>query len=138
MKIRMLSIFVDDQRAALEFYTNVLGFQLKHNVPVGDDFWLTVVSPDEPDAAALLLEPAGHPAVKPYRDALRADGIPLAQFNVANLESEVERLKGLGVAFTMEPTDVGAAYVAVLDDTCGNLIQLLQTKDAAPEAPGAD
>lgn len=139
MKIRMLSVFVDDQRRALEFYTNVLGFQVKHNIPVGEDLWLTVVSPDEPDAAELLLEPAGHPAVKPYRDALRADGIPLAQFNVEDLEAEVARLKGLGVAFTMEVTDVGEALVAVLDDTCGNLIQLLQDKPAAnTESPGAD
>ncbi|RII41093.1 VOC family protein [Galactobacter valiniphilus] len=139
MKIRMLSVFVDDQRRALEFYTNVLGFQVKHNIPVGEDLWLTVVSPDEPDAAELLLEPAGHPAVKPYRDALRADGIPLAQFNVEDLGAEVARLKGLGVVFTMEVTDVGEALVAVLDDTCGNLIQLLQDKPAAnTESPGAD
>lgn len=139
MKIRMLSLFVDDQRRAREFYTNVLGFQVKHNIPVGEDLWLTVVSPDEPDAVELLLEPAGHPAVKPYRDALRADGIPLAQFNVEDLEAEVTRLKRLGVVFTMDPTDVGEALVAVLDDTCGNLIQLLQDKPAAnTESPGAD
>ncbi len=139
MKIRMLSVFVDDQRRALEFYTNVLGFQVKHNIPVGEDLRLTVVSPDEPDAAELLLEPAGRPAVKPYRDALRADGIPLAQFNVEDLEAEANRLKRLGVVFTMEPTDVGEALVAVLDDTCGNLIQLLQDKPAAnTESPGAD
>jgi hypothetical protein len=86
--------------------------------------WLTVVSPDEPDGIELLLEPAGHPAVKPYRDALVQDGIPLAQFAVADVRAEYERLRGLGVRFTQEPLEMGPVTTAVLDDTCGNLIQL--------------
>lgn len=134
MKIRMVSVFVDEQRRALDFYTRVLGFQVKHDVPVGDDAWLTVVSPDEPDAVELLLEPSGHPAVAPFRSALRADGIPLAQFAVDDLAAEHERLTGLGVQFTVPPTDIGMALIAVLDDTQGNLIQLIQPSDENPAA----
>lgn len=129
MKITLTSVFVDDQRAALAFYTEVLGFQKRHDIPLGEDSWLTVVSPEAPDGPELLLEPAGHPAVKPYRDALVEDGIPLAQFAVEDLEAEYSRLSGLGVMFTQPPMDVGTAMVAVLDDTCGNLIQLVQMKD---------
>lgn len=128
MRIALTSIFVNDQRAALDFYTRVLGFQKRHDIPLGEDAWLTVVSPEAPDGPELLLEPAGHPAVKPYRDALAEDGIPLAQFAVDDLEAEYERLSGLGVVFTQPPTDIGTAVVAVLDDTCGNLIQLLEMK----------
>lgn len=131
MRIAMTSVFVDDQAAARAFYTDVLGFQVRHDIPVGDDFWLTVVSPQDPDGAELLLEPAGHPAVKPYRDALRADGIPLAQFAVDDLAAEHTRLEGLGVRFTQPPTDIGTALFAVLDDTCGNLIQLIEHRPAA-------
>lgn len=131
MRIAMTSVFVDDQAAARAFYTDVLGFQVRHDIPVGDDFWLTVVSPQDPDGAELLLEPAGHPAVKPYRDALRADGIPLAQFAVDDLEAEHARLEGLGVRFMQPPTDIGTAIFAVLDDTCGNLIQLIEHRPAA-------
>ena len=131
MRIAMTSVFVDDQAAARAFYTDVLGFQVRHDIPVGDDFWLTVVSPQDPDGAELLLEPAGHPAVKPYRDALRADGIPLAQFAVDDLAAEHARLEGLGVRFTQPPTDIGTAIFAVLDDTCGNLIQLIEHRPAA-------
>jgi len=124
MKIHLTSVYVDDQREALDFYTNVLGFQLRHDIPLGDDAWLTVVSPEEPDGPQLLLEPAGHPAVKPYRDALVEDGVPLAQFAVDDVHAEYERLTQRGVVFTQPPTDVGDVVVAVFDDTCGNLIQI--------------
>ncbi|MEU9414380.1 VOC family protein [Streptomyces sp. NPDC048272] len=125
MKIHMTSVFVDDQAKALAFYTEILGFVKKHDVPVGEkDRWLTVVSRDEPGGTELLLEPAGHPAVKPYRDALVGDGIPLAQFAVDDVRAEYERLRGLGVRFTQEPVDMGPVTTAVFDDTCGNLIQI--------------
>ncbi|MFJ6533579.1 VOC family protein [Microbacterium sp. NPDC091662] len=130
MRIEMTSIFVDDQRKALAFYTDVLGFTKHHDIPLGDDSWLTVKSTEAPDGPELLLEPSGHPAVKPYRDALVEDGIPLAQFTVDDLHAEHTRLTGLGVVFTQPPTDIGNAWVAVLDDTCGNLIQLIQMKAA--------
>ena len=125
MRINLTSIFVDDQRDALAFYTDVLGFTLKHDIPIGEDAWLTVVSPDAPAGPELLLEPSNHPAVTPYRDALVADGIPLAQFAVNDVEAEHERLRKLGVVFTMPPTDVGDVTAAVFDDTCGNLIQII-------------
>ena len=128
MKIQLTSIYVEDQRAALAFYTDVLGFVARHDIPLGADSWLTVVSPDSPDGPELLLEPAGHPAVRPYRDALVADGIPLAQFAVDDVQAEHERLTQRGVTFTQPPTDIGPAVVAVLDDTCGNLIQLIAEK----------
>ena len=126
MKIHLTSVFVDDQRAALDFYTSVLGFEVHHDLPVGDDaWWLTVVSPDEPEGTQLLLEPSGHPAVKPYRDALVEDGIPLAQFFVDDVQAEYERLTERGVEFTQPPTDLGGVVMAVFDDTCGNLIQIV-------------
>jgi catechol 2,3-dioxygenase-like lactoylglutathione lyase family enzyme len=128
VKIRLTSIFVDDQRAALAFYTDVLGFVVRHDVPLGDDSWLTVVSPEDPDGPELLLEPAGHPAVKPYRDALVEDGIPLVQFAVDDVEAEYRRLTEKGVVFTQPPTDGGPVMVAVLDDTCGNLVQIVSAK----------
>ncbi|MEU3848179.1 VOC family protein [Streptomyces sp. NPDC029554] len=125
MKIHLTSVFVDDQAKALRFYTEILGFEKKHDVPVGEqDRWLTVVSPEEPGGTELLLEPAGHPAVKPYRDALIADGIPLMQFAVADVHAEYERLRALGVRFTQEPLEMGPVTTAVFDDTCGNLIQI--------------
>ncbi|MFJ1584308.1 VOC family protein [Streptomyces sp. NPDC088197] len=125
MRIHLTSVFVDDQAKALAFYTDVLGFVKKYDVPVGEkDRWLTVVSPDEPGGAELLLEPAGHPAVTPYRDALFEDGIPLAQFAVSDVKAEYERLSGLGVRFTQEPLEMGPVTTAVFDDTCGNLIQI--------------
>jgi catechol 2,3-dioxygenase-like lactoylglutathione lyase family enzyme len=130
MKIRLTSLFVDDQRAALAFYTDVLGFTKRHDVPLGEDAWLTVVSPETPDGPELLLEPARHPAVGPFRDALTADGIPLAQFAVDDVEAEHARLTGLGVVFTQPPTDIGPAVVAVFDDTCGNLVQIISGQDA--------
>ncbi|MEV0439769.1 VOC family protein [Streptomyces spectabilis] len=125
MRIHLTSVFVDDQAKAEHFYTEVLGFVKKHDVPVGEtDRWLTVVPPDEPDGVELLLEPAGHPAVKPYRDALVKDGIPLAQFAVDDVRAEYERLRGLGVRFTQEPLEMDDITFAVFDDTCGNLIQI--------------
>ncbi|MFE5941805.1 VOC family protein [Streptomyces sp. NPDC056480] len=125
MKIHLTSVFVDDQAEAERFYTEILGFVKKHDVPLGEtDRWLTVVSPDELGGTELLLEPAGHPAVKPYRDALVQDGIPLAQFAVDDVRAEFERLTGLGVRFTQEPLEMGPVTTAVFDDTCGNLIQI--------------
>lgn len=132
MRINLTNVFVDDQRTALAFYTDVLGFTTKHDIPIGDDAWLTVVSPDAPDGPELLLEPASHPAVKPYRDALVEDGIPLAQFAVADVEVEHQRLTEMGVVFTQPPTDIGNAVMAVFDDTCGNLIQLIAYKPDTP------
>ncbi|ANY23622.1 VOC family protein [Gordonia terrae] len=134
MRLTLMSVFVDDQRKAHEFYTEILGFTTRHDIPMGEDtWWLTVVSPQDPEGMELLLEPSGHPAVKPYRDALIEDGIPLAQFAVDDVQAEYDRLRGLGVEFTQEPTDIGPAIVAVFDDTCGNLIQIAATKDAAPQ-----
>ncbi|MEU4134225.1 VOC family protein [Streptomyces wuyuanensis] len=125
MKIHLTSVFVDDQAKALRFYTEILGFVKKHDVPVGEqDRWLTVVSPEEPGGTELLLEPARHPAARTYRDALVEDGIPLAQFAVDDVGAEYERLTALGVRFTQKPVEMGPVTTAVLDDTCGNLIQL--------------
>ncbi|MER5881446.1 VOC family protein [Streptomyces sp. NPDC060235] len=125
MKIHLTSVFVDDQAKAEHFYTEILGFVKKHDVPLGEQArWLTVVSPEQLDGTELLLEPAGHPAVKPYRDALVQDGIPLAQFAVDDVQAEYERLLGLGVRFTQEPLEMGPVTTAVFDDTCGNLIQI--------------
>ncbi|WP_327711483.1 VOC family protein [Streptomyces sp. NBC_00464] len=126
MRIHLTSVFVDDQDRALRFYTEVLGFVKKAEVPVGRDRWLTVVSPEDPDGTELLLEPDGHPAVKPYKTALVRDGIPAASFAVDDVPAEFDRLRGLGVRFTQEPLKAGPVTVAVLDDTCGNLIQILQ------------
>ena len=125
MRINLASVFVDDQDTALRFYTEVLGFVTKHDIPLGgEDRWLTVVSPQDPEGTELLLEPSGHRAVKPFRDALFADGIPSTSFAVDDVAAEYERLRGLGVRFTQEPVDLGPVTVAVLDDTCGNLIQI--------------
>ncbi|MDQ2623574.1 MAG: VOC family protein [Actinomycetota bacterium] len=125
-RIYITSVFVDDQAAALDFYTRVLGFAVKHDVPMGSEHrWLTVTAPGD-DAVELLLEPSAHPAVGPYREALVGDGIPLASFQVEDLDAEFERLTGLGVTFTQEPVAMGPFASAVIDDTCGNLIQLVQ------------
>ena len=132
MRITITGVFVDDQEAALAFYTDVLGFQVKHNVPVGEHAWITVVSPNAPDGPELLLEPIGHPAVKPYRDALVEDGIPLAQFGVDDVRAEHERLTAQGVTFTQPPTDYEDHVIAVFDDTCGNLV-MIQSDSAAEE-----
>lgn len=124
MIVTTASVFVDDQARALAFYTDVLGFLPKTDVPVGAHRWLTVVSPEAPDGVELLLEPAEHPAVAPFRAALVADGIPWTSFGVADVRAEHARLEGLGVRFVQPPTGAGPVVVAVLDDTCGNLIQI--------------
>jgi catechol 2,3-dioxygenase-like lactoylglutathione lyase family enzyme len=129
VKIYITSIHVDDQAAALRFYTEVLGFAKKDEIPLGEYSWITVVGPGDPDGPQLSLEPSDHPAVNPYRSALMADGIPITSFAVDDVRAEYERLKGLGVTFTQEPVDVGPVITAVLDDTCGNLIQLAQLKE---------
>ncbi|MEV4541196.1 VOC family protein [Micromonospora echinaurantiaca] len=128
MKIHLTSVYVDDQANALRFYTEVLGFVKKTDVPVGEYRWLTVVSPDQPDGVELLLEPDAHPAAKAFKEALVSDGIPLTQFAVDDIDAEYKRLKQLGVVFTQEPADMGAVITAVFDDTCGNLIQIAQPK----------
>jgi catechol 2,3-dioxygenase-like lactoylglutathione lyase family enzyme len=126
MRINLASVLVDDQDRALRFYTDVLGFTEKTNVPVGQHRWLTVVSPEDPDGVELLLEPGDHPAVEPFKRALVDDGIPFTSFAVKDVRAEYERLRGLGVTFTQEPADMGPVITAVLDDTCGNLIQITQ------------
>ncbi|CAL9667927.1 MULTISPECIES: VOC family protein [unclassified Streptomyces] len=128
MKIHLTSVFVDDQEKALRFYTDVLGFVKKHDVPLGADRWLTVVSPEDPEGTELLLEPSGHPAVQPYKTALVQDGIPAASFSVDDVRAEFERLRELGVYFTQEPVEMGSLTTAILDDTCGNLIQIVHSK----------
>ncbi len=125
MRIHVTSVYVDDQDRALAFYTDVLGFTTKTDFPLGDgNRWLTVVSPEDPDGPQLLLEPAEHPAVAPYRQALREDGIPAAAFAVDDVNAEFKRLRDRGVTFTQEPLEMGGVTTAVLDDTCGNLIQI--------------
>ena len=126
MRIYITSVFVD-QSKAFDFYTGVLGFTPKHDVPLGEARWLTVVSPEDPEGAELLLEPDGHPAVGPYKHALVRDGIPAASFEVEDVRAEYERLRGLGVRFTQEPVAAGPVTTAVFDDTCGNLIQIVTT-----------
>lgn len=126
MKIRLTSVFVDDQDKALRFYTEVLGFAKKQDVPVGEFKWLTVASPEELDGVELLLEPNDNPAASTFQQAIFQQGIPLATFNVDDIRAEYERMKALGVRFTMEPTSMGPTTVAVFDDTCGNLIQIAQ------------
>jgi catechol 2,3-dioxygenase-like lactoylglutathione lyase family enzyme len=128
MRITITSVPVDDQAVAHRFYTEVLGFVIRHDVPMGEHRWLTVVSPQDPEGTELLLEPSAHPAVRPFKEALVADGIPYTSFSVDDLDAEVERLKGLGVRFTQEPVDMGPVATAVFDDTCGNLIQISQVK----------
>jgi catechol 2,3-dioxygenase-like lactoylglutathione lyase family enzyme len=124
MKITITSVLVDDQEKALAFYTDVLGFVKKHDVPAGEARWLTVVSPEDPEGVELLLEPSGHPAAGPFKEALVSDGIPFTQFAVKDVQAEYERLQGLGVTFTQPPTQMGPVTTAVFDDTCGNLIQI--------------
>lgn len=130
MRINLASVLVDDQEKALHFYTEVLGFVKKHDVPIGEDRWLTVVSPQDPDGIELVLEPSSHPAVKPFKEALVADGIPYTSFTVDDVKAEYERLRGLGVRFTQQPADMGSVTTAVFDDTCGNLIQIQQSLSA--------
>jgi catechol 2,3-dioxygenase-like lactoylglutathione lyase family enzyme len=124
MRINLASVLVDDQDKALAFYTDVLGFVKKTEVPMGEHKWLTVVSPEAPDGVELLLEPDEHPAAKPFKAALVSDGIPFTSFAVEDVNAEHERLLALGVRFTQAPADMGPVVTAVLDDTCGNLIQI--------------
>jgi catechol 2,3-dioxygenase-like lactoylglutathione lyase family enzyme len=126
MRIVVTSVFVDDQQKALRFYTEKLGFVKKTEVPLGEMSWLTVVAPSDADGVELLLEPDSHPAVGPFKRALVQDGIPFASFGVEDVEAEYERLKRAGVQFTQPPVTMGPVRTAVLDDTCGNLIQLAQ------------
>ena len=127
MRIKLTSVLVDDQDKALRFYTEVLGFQKKTEIPLGGHRWLTVVSPDEPDGVELVLEPDEHPAARPFKQALVEDGIPFTSFAVPDVRVETERLRALGVRFTQEPLTMGPVTTAVLDDTCGNLIQIAST-----------
>ncbi len=127
MRIKLTSVLVDDQEKALDFYTRVLGFQKKMEVPLGEHQWLTVVSPDDPDGTQLVLEPDAHPAAKPFKAALVSDGIPFASFTVDDVQREFERLRALGVDFTQEPVQMGSVTTAVFDDTCGNLIQIAES-----------
>ena len=126
MKINVCSVLVDDQDKALAFYTDVLGFVKKTEIPLGEAKWLTVVSPEAVDGVELLLEPDGHPAAKPFKQALVADGIPWTSFAVDDIRAEHERLEKLGVKFIQPPTEMGPVTTAVFDDTCGNLIQIAQ------------
>ena len=124
MNITLTSVFVDDQEKALRFYTDVLGFVAKNDVPMGEHRWLTVVSPDQPDGVELVLEPDEHPAAQAYKQGLVADGIPYNSFSVTDVQAEYDRLTALGVRFTQPPTQMGPVTTAVLDDTCGNLLQI--------------
>lgn len=124
MKITLASVFVNDQNRALAFYTEKLGFAVAADVPMGDHRWITVVSPEAPDGTQLVLEPADHPAVGPFREALVADGIPFTSFGVDDVQAEYQRLLALGVEFTQPPVTAGQVTTAVLDDTVGNLIQV--------------
>jgi catechol 2,3-dioxygenase-like lactoylglutathione lyase family enzyme len=128
MKVVVTNVYVDDQDKALRFYTNVLGFVKKTEIPLGEARWLTVVAPDDPDGTELLLEPDGHPAAGPFKRALVEDGIPFTSFAVKDVQAEYERLRSAGVHFTQPPVDMGPVTTAVLDDTCGNLIQIAQKK----------
>ena len=127
MRIILSGVFVSDQDAAEKFYTETLGFVKKHDVPAGEYRWLTVVSPDDPDGTELLLEPNENPVAKTYQKGLFDQGIPAQSFGVTDIHAECEKLKSLGVVFTMEPTEMGPVTIAVFDDTCGNLIQIMQT-----------
>ena len=128
MRIHLTSVLVDDQDRALHFYTEVLGFEKKNDVPLGEYRWLTVVSPDDPDGTELVLEPDAHPAAKVFKEALVTDGIPYTSFAVDDIAAEFARLARLGVRFVQEPVDMGPVTTAVFDDTCGNLIQIAQRR----------
>ena len=131
MKIKLASVSIDDYDKALKFYTEILGFILKRDIPLGNDArWITVVSPDDPNGVELVLEPnASYPAMKALKESLVRDGIPFTAFEVNNIQNEYERMKKLGVEFTMEPTNMGTTTAAIFDDTCGNLIQIYQLMD---------
>lgn len=126
MKIALTSVLVDDQTKALAFYRDILGFEPKHDIPMGEHRWLTLTSPGDPDGVELVLEPDGHPAAQPFKAALMADGIPYTSFTVADVRAEHSRLSDAGVRFTQPPIIMGPVTTAVFDDTCGNLIQIAQ------------
>jgi catechol 2,3-dioxygenase-like lactoylglutathione lyase family enzyme len=126
VRINLASVLVDDQDKALRFYTEVLGFQKKTEIPLGEYRWLTVVATEDPNGVELLLEPDNHPAVRPFKEALVADWIPFMSFAVKDIQKEFMRMRDLGVRFTQEPAEMGPVTTAVFDDTCGNLIQLAQ------------
>ncbi|MFD2761588.1 VOC family protein [Lentibacillus juripiscarius] len=128
MRIKVTSVFVNDQEKALQFYTDILGFQKKMDMPAGDFKWLTVVSSEDPDGVELLLEPNDNEAAKTYQEAIYEQGIPATSFVVEDIWQEYERMKKKGVEFTMEPTEAGPVTFAIFDDTCGNLIQLSQAR----------
>jgi catechol 2,3-dioxygenase-like lactoylglutathione lyase family enzyme len=127
MRIKLTSIMVDDQHKALRFYTEVLGFRTKHDIPVGEYRWITVTSPEGPDDLELALEPNANPAGRQFQEAMFSQGIPLAAFEVTDIAGEFARLTARGVAFTRQPMEAGPVTLAVFADTCGNLIQLYQT-----------
>ncbi len=131
--ISLTSVPVNDQDRALAFYTDTLGFVVKHDVPMGQFRWLTVVSPEQPDGVELVLEPDAHPASRAYKEALVADGIPITAFTVEDIDQTHADLVAQGVRFVQEPTDVGQVRTAILDDTCGNLIQLMELIDTDAE-----
>ena len=128
MRINATSVMVDDQQKALRFYTETLGFRLKHNIPLGEHAWITVVSEEAPEGTELVLEPDAHPAARPFKKALVEDGIPYTSFAVDDVEAEHGRLVAKGVRFVQPPTDLGTVITAVFDDTCGNLIQIQEEK----------
>jgi catechol 2,3-dioxygenase-like lactoylglutathione lyase family enzyme len=132
MQIKLTSVSIDDYDKALKFYTEVLGFVKKRDIPLGAGArWITVVSPEDPDGTELLLEPnADYPAMKALKEALVKDGIPFTAFQVDDIQQEYERMKKLGVEFTMEPTNMGMTSAAVFNDNCGNLIQIYQINAA--------
>ena len=128
MRIHLAGVLVDDQEKALRFYTETLGFRVKHNIPLGRHAWITVVSEEAPEGTELVLEPDEHPAARPFKEALVKDGIPYTSFAVDDVEAEHERLTAKGVRFVQPPTDLGPVITAVFDDTCGNLIQIQEEK----------
>ena len=128
MRINLASVLVDSQDKALQFYTEILGFNEKSEIPLGEHRWLTVTSPEDPDGVELVLEPDNHPAARPFKEALVADGIPFTSFAVQDVQKEFTRMRELGVRFTQEPAEMGPVTTAVFDDTCGNLIQIVQRR----------
>ena len=135
MRINLMSIFVEDQEAAVAFYTDILGFTVAMDMPAGEWRWITVASPEDPDGTQLSLEPSEHPAVKPFKTALVADGIPFTSFAVTDVHAEHDRLVALGVHFTQPPIAMGPMTTAVFDDTCGNLIQIASMDEPVTELP---
>ena len=126
IRVKLMSIMVNDQNRARRFYTDVLGFSIKHDIPMGGATWLTLLAPDNPEGVELLLEPTGHPAAAPFQQALHKDGIPWTHLYTQDIAAEYERLKAKGVAFRGEPKPMGPTKFADFDDTCGNLIRLVE------------